>query len=435
MSLAQAPRMARISGHVYRKDSRRGPARWYMKWRDVHGQHQRRIGTDWTGEEGEPPAGFLRKRDAVALLEETLVAARREARVIYEGRLVLSSPFGGVPWREVALAWLDWHRAEGDWKPSTLRNYESILRDDGPLMTAFGARPVRAIERREVRAWWVSMRESRSPRSANAQLTVFRIVVNWADGMDEYAPVPDPSKGIRKAPEPAAGKAPFFDIEEVLAIGRAAREIHLELAANPELQHRAFASCFDEEIFTLAAFAGLRRAELVSLRWENVDFDGMSLHVSESVSAGERSTPKGKRVRTVPMAPQVAQVLARLAPDDQRSSTELVFPGTGRDGKLDLDALSERFCKARDRAGITRRKPRGEKMVLLTFHDLRHTFASVLARDPRIAPLEIQLAAGHASFVTTERYMHLRPRRDDAERFGNAFAAAMAPERPRERAA
>jgi len=68
-------------------------------------------------------------------------------------------------------------------------------------------------------------------------------------------------------------------------------------------------------------------------------------------------------------------------------------------------------------------------MVLLTFHDLRHTFASVLARDPKIAPLEIQLAAGHASFVTTERYMHLRPRRDDAKRFGNAFAAAMAPDR------
>lgn len=435
MRPVQAPRQVTVSGHVYRREGSRRGACWYMKWRDAHGQHKRKIGRDWTGEEGDPPAGFLRRRDAIAVLEETLVEARREARAIYEGRLVAASPFGGARWREVALAWLDWHRAEGDWKPSTLRNYESILRDDGPLMTAFGDRPVRAIERREVRAWWVALRASRSPRSANAQLTVFRIVANWADGMDEFAPVPDPSKGIRKAPEPAAGKAPFFEVEEVLAIARAARALHLATLADPERRERAFASRFDAEIFTVAAFAGLRRGELVSLRWDNVDFDGMSLHVSESVSAGERSTPKGRRARTVPMAPQVAQVLARIAPREPRGSLELVFPGTGRDGKLDVDALSSRFCRARDHAAITRRKPRGDDMVLLTFHDLRHTFASVLARDPRIAPLEIQLAAGHASFVTTERYMHLRPRRDDAERFGNAFSAAMAPERDGARAA
>lgn len=419
--------MGTVNGHVFRREGQRGTA-WYMKWRDAHGQHKRKLGMDWTGESGEPPAGYLRKRDAVGLLEETLVAARREARAIYEGRVVTVSPFGGAPWGEVAQAWLEWHRAEGDWAPSTLRNYESILRADGPLMAEFADRPVRGIERREIRAWWVRTRESRSPRSANAQLTVFRIVVNWADSMDEYAPVSDPSKGIRKVPEPPTGKAPFFEVEDVLAIARAARAIHLELCGCQQFMHRAAASRYDEEIITLAAFAGLRRAELVSLRWENIDFDGMTIHVRESISAGERAVPKGKRVRTIPMAPQAAQLLARLAPDDAKWSNELVFPGAGRDDKLDIDALSARFCKARDYAGVTRRKPRGDTMVLLTFHDLRHTFASVLARDPKIAPLEIQLAAGHASFVTTERYMHLRPRRDDAKRFGNAFAAAMAPE-------
>lgn len=73
--------MSTVNGHVFRREGKRGAA-WYMKWRDAHGQHKRKLGMDWTGESGEPPVGYLRKRDAVGLLEETLVAARREARAI-----------------------------------------------------------------------------------------------------------------------------------------------------------------------------------------------------------------------------------------------------------------------------------------------------------------------------------------------------------------
>jgi integrase len=57
----------------------------------------------------------------------------------------------------------------------------------------------------------------------------------------------------------------------------------------------------------------------------------------------------------------------------------------------------------------------------LTFHDLRHTFASLLARAGEPVTV-IQAEAGHADLRTTERYMHHRPRRQDAARFGRAFA-------------
>ncbi len=111
------------------------------------------------------------------------------------------------------------------------------------------------------------------------------------------------------------------------------------------------------------------------------------------------------------MAPQAAQILARLAPVNAKHSRELVFPGTLPGRKLDPDALSKRFTAAREHAGL---RP-------LTFHDLRHTFASLLARAGEPATL-IQAEAGHASLRTMERYMHHRPRREDAERFGRAFA-------------
>lgn len=115
------------------------------------------------------------------------------------------------------------------------------------------------------------------------------------------------------------------------------------------------------------------------------------------------------------MALQVAEILARIAPDDAKHSDALVFPGSRPGQKLHPDAVSKRFRIARDRAGL---RP-------LTFHDLCHTFASLLARAGE-APTLIQAEADHASLRTTERYMHHRPRRQDAERFGKAFAGEAA---------
>jgi len=289
-------------------------------------------------------------------------------------------------------------------------------------MQAFAHRHVREITRVEVRAWWQALinptRRPRalSPRDANAHLALLRTIFSWADGTDEYGPLADPSKGLRKCAEPAIGKADFFESEEVMAIARAAQELHREAAVDPERRERSAASRHDAAIVVVAAFTGMRRGEVVSLRWREVEFLNSSIHICESLSAGQDSTPKGRRSRTVTMAPQVAQALARLAPDDARHSTALVFPGTREGHKLDPDALSKRFTAARARARL---RP-------LTFHDLRHTFASLLARAGEPATL-IQAEAGHASLRTTERYMHHRPRRHDAVRFARAFSPQSVP--------
>jgi integrase len=196
-----------------------------------------------------------------------------------------------------------------------------------------------------------------------------------------------------------------------MALVRAAEQRYCEASAEPERHPRCEASRHDGAIILVAAFTGMRRGEVVSLRWRDVDFQASSIHVRESVSAGQDSTPKGRRSRSITMAPQVAEALGRLAPDDARHSCELVFPGTRAGAKLDPDALSRRFAAARDHAGLRS----------LSFHDLRHTFASLLARAGEPVTV-IQAEAGHADLRTTERYMHHRPRRQDAARFGRAFA-------------
>jgi predicted RNase H-like HicB family nuclease len=76
---------------------------------------------------------------------------------------------------------------------------------------------------------------------------------------------------------------------------------------------RAAASLQDGAIFLTAAMTGLRRGELVALRWRDVDFTGQAIRVRANYSFGELVTPKSGKVRTVPMVPDVAEALARSA--------------------------------------------------------------------------------------------------------------------------
>jgi integrase len=60
----------------------------------------------------------------------------------------------------------------------------------------------------------------------------------------------------------------------------------------------------------------------------------------------------------------------------------------------------------------------------LRFHDLRHTFGSLLAMRG-IDVVTIQKAMGHSARGTTSRYLHARPASEQAQAFSAAFAPAM----------
>lgn len=75
---------------------------------------------------------------------------------------------------------------------------------------------------------------------------------------------------------------------------------------------RHAASEQDAAVYATAAMTGLRRGELVGLRWRDVDFAGQAIRVRGNYSHGEVVTPKSGKVRVVPMVPEVAQHLARL---------------------------------------------------------------------------------------------------------------------------
>jgi integrase len=73
----------------------------------------------------------------------------------------------------------------------------------------------------------------------------------------------------------------------------------------------------DGAIFLTAAFTGLRRGELLALRWREIGFDASAIRVRASYAACQLSTPKSGKVRSVLMARDVAAALARLGQSKQ----------------------------------------------------------------------------------------------------------------------
>jgi integrase len=173
---------------------------------------------------------------------------------------------------------------------------------------------------------------------------------------------------------------------------------------------RAAGSRQDAAIFLTAAFTGLRRGELVALRWRDVDFARSHIRVRASYTEGGLTTPKSGKIRAVPMAPAVASTLARLG--DREANTgddDLVFPGSAG-GYLDGSALYRRYKLALRRAGLRD----------LRFHDLRHTFGTQVIATASI--LKVKEWMGHADVDTTMRYLHFAPSDADAELVARAFA-------------
>ena len=167
-------------------------------------------------------------------------------------------------------------------------------------------------------------------------------------------------------------------------------------------------------LFLTALRAGLRRGELVALRWGDIQFGNSDkdpnryIFVQHNYVARQFTTPKSKKARRVDLSRQLRGVLLELrdrrmlsAFTARKSSIaeELVFPSPER-SVLDPDNLVKRyFLPAIEHAGLRR----------FRFHDLRHSYGSFLIqKGASLAYVKEQM--GHSSIqVTVDTYGHLIP--------------------------
>jgi integrase len=141
-----------------------------------------------------------------------------------------------------------------------------------------------------------------------------------------------------------------------------------------------------EPIVLLAMNTGMRRGEILSLRWENVSFDTKTLTV-------QFEHAKSGKTRHIPLNGEALRTLQNWQTDT--GDTGIVFKGQNGNAMTDVGKGWEKLL---DDAGITN----------FRFHDLRHHFASKLV----MASVDLNTVRellGHGDLAMTLRYAHLAP--------------------------
>jgi integrase len=183
----------------------------------------------------------------------------------------------------------------------------------------------------------------------------------------------------------------------------------------------------DRAIWATAFYAGLRRGELLALRGSDIDLGKAEIRVARSWDQYEGPVaPKSRAgLRTIPILAVLARHLEGLPGD-----SDLVF-GRGPERPFAPKSLSQRAGRAwatvnareEDIASREGREP--DLLRPITFHECRHTFASLLI-DAGVNPKAIQEFMGHATIEETfTRYGHLMPgAREQARELVDAYMDA-----------
>jgi integrase len=382
-----------VSGQVYVKDRVKGPV-WYMRVRLPFGGEERKaLGPAWTGT-GRTPEGYFTRRSAQAALQARLTDLRRGVGIPTRTR---------TTFQDAAEHWYSHRLRSQNWKPSTKRDYRSAL--DRHLLPAFGDLPLDEITTRAIERWRTESTEDGLPRRTSSKLVAMLNSI-FEEARRAYGMTTNPARDVvrwKNEYRATALEFRFYEPEQVYALARA--------AANEQ----------DAAIFITAAFSGLRLGELLGLHNRDIDFPNQTIRVLRSIDISEGiGVPKSGKGRSVPLAPPVATVLARLL-DRERFTGPDDFVFAGADGRwLDGSALRRRYHAAQTAA----------KLPKIRFHDLRHTFATLVASDPETSERELQAWLGHSDLRTMDRYRHYRPQKNAAQRIGRIFTTE-GPDSPR----
>jgi len=399
---------------------------------------KRRLGRAWLEPDGS--GGFRRRRGRPkpSFLDEhaAIVAKDRLVRAV-EGELGERADAAHreanrpVTFREVAFEYLHWLEHVRDAKPSTMLDHRYLLTEPGTphrrgagahrgqIMKALGDRPADEITTREINKLLATVASRGiAARTVNRHRQLVCAVFSYGCREATFALPKNPALAADRRTEPEPARLDFYSPEEVEALARALvagrhRDPNAPPVSDEEAAARAAEDRQDAEIVRVAAYAGLRRGELVALRWRDVHFALRKLVVSRTISANVESTStKSRRAREVPLPDQAAGALDRLSQrGDFTSSDDFVFANRlGR--RLDGSAVRRRVDRARERAGL---RP-------LRFHDLRHTYGSLLVAGG-IDLASVKSAMGHSRITTTERYLHARSASELADKFTRALGA------------
>jgi integrase len=322
---------------------------------------------------------------------ETVKGSRHDANA--RRRELLTSLDKGVtiPSAKITLAeqlnnWLNGY-VKTNCSPRTLEGYQSII--ERHLIPALGQVQLKQLNPQAIQSYYGRACESLSARSVHHQHRVLSQALKYAvrQGYLGHNPCE-----LVDAPSPRKKTMQTLNPSEVEALLDTAQD-----------------SYYYPIIYT-AVSTGLRQAELLGLRWRDMDLDMLSISVTQVLykrgGICEFKPPKTEHSRRrVSMTPKLASFLR-----DYRLDREILFRELGRsitlddlifadiEGRpIDPGVLSHNFNRLVKRTGLEG----------VRFHDLRHTFASIMLLAGA-KPKVISEALGHASVAfTMDTYSHI----------------------------
>jgi len=352
--------------------------KWAIDWRDIGGKRHIEV------VEGG--------RDAAEV---------RLAEVVKGGKQPVNNR---QTFKEYSEWWLE-NCVQGNIKDSTLREYEAVLKNH--VYPVFSSRPLTKIKRIMIREFITQKKNANLSRSTIKNiLAPVRAIYNQAieDDVVQFNPASNVGKFNKR--EPMEKQTNPLTRDELAKLLKTARE---------KMPHHYPA-------LLCAARTGVREGELIGLKWIDVDFNGKFIEVRRTISRGMVTSPKSGKTRRVDMSLQLTNTLDALLaerkaealklemdkPQGERRKPEVILTEvmdswiftTPIGTQLDPNNLRKHvFYRCLDLAELRR----------VRFHDLRHSYASLLIQQGEsLAYVKDQL--GHHSIqITVDTYGHLVP--------------------------
>lgn len=250
------------------------------------------------------------------------------------------------------------------------RSFRDILsRLNKRILPVFGDRPIKEIRRQEVAAFHLELGNDVAAPTANRTVATVSAIFNLAVNFGVLDS--NPARGIRKLKENGPR-------ERVLA----GEELSRFMAALQDELHTV-----SGQVIYMLITTGLRRGEILGMRWENVKFEDQTAYLP---------TTKCGKSRWVPLNSVAIDMLRRIK-SERGMQSPFVFPGDGKKGHL-IDPRKS-LWRVMEKAGISD----------LHCHDLRRAYASLLC-NAGVATAEIQSLLGHQNIATTQIYARLNQR-------------------------
>jgi integrase len=316
------------------------------------------------------------------------VAKKIEARLVLEEFDIEKGKSKTSTFKEYADTWLNGYIKELR-RPSTHERYSDIL--TRYVYPTLASRPLDQIKRGDIRALLLGLHKKGLSR---ATLALVRDVLNgpMSYAVDEEIIASNPVSGVIKRLNLKRDKRTAIE-----PLTREEVKLFLDTC---EAHHPEFYPFF------LCAFrTGARLGELLALQWGDVDWNGRFIEVRRSYKIHRVSPTKTGKVRRVDMSDHLTETLQALYTARKREAlkegkgepVEIVFHKNGE--HMEQNFIRHIFKRILRKAGIRE----------IRFHDIRHTYASLLLSDGQ-SPVYVKEQMGHHSIsVTVDLYGHWIP--------------------------